>query len=104
MATSKVSVIPFRTQSPTFPLTISSEQISKYAEISALISGLEAQQKEMRSLLLKMHAAGAEQEESAPYLLNFVEQERRTIDWKSQALALAAKVYGSDRFTVWQAG
>ncbi|MDP9161775.1 MAG: hypothetical protein M3O09_16290 [Acidobacteriota bacterium] len=44
MATFKVPAIHF-SQTQSFPLTISSEQISRYAELSAVISGLEAQQK-----------------------------------------------------------
>jgi hypothetical protein len=103
MATSKVSVILFPAQTSNLALTITAEQISKYAEISSLVSGLEAQQKQMRSELLNLHAAGASQEETAPYVLNFVEQDRRTVDWKSQALALAVKVYGLDGAAKWQA-
>jgi hypothetical protein len=76
VATSKVPVIAFPAQTSALLLTISAEQISKYAEITSLVSGLEAQQKELRSELLQLHAAGAEQEETSPYLLNFVEQER----------------------------
>lgn len=105
MATSKVSVIPFpaQTQTTNLALTITAEQISKYAEISSLVSGLEAQQKQMRSELLNLYAAGAQQEETAPYVLNFVAQDRRTVDWKSQALALAIKVHGMDGAAKWQA-
>jgi hypothetical protein len=107
MATHEVSTIPFvdrilaivdRPQPK-----ITSEQVSKYAEISSLISGLEAQQKSLRAQLLDLRSAGAEQEETSPYLLNFVEQERHTVDWKNQALALAAKVYGLDKVATWQA-
>ena len=104
MATAKVPAISFPAQPSNLPLTITAEQISRYAEISSLASGLEAQQKALRAELLKLYAAGAEQEETSPYLLNFVEQERRNVDWKNHALALAAKVFGVEGVAKWQAG
>jgi hypothetical protein len=82
---------------PSQPSSISSEQISRYAELSSLISGLEAQQKALRSELLTLRAAGAEQETDSPYLLAFVDQDRRSVDWKTHALELAAKVYGIEK-------
>jgi hypothetical protein len=103
MATSEATTHPFSAQGRT-PLTITSEEISRYAELSALVSQLEAQQKAMRSELLTLRAAGAEQETDSPYLLAFVDQERRTVDWKTHALELAAKVYGIEKAAAWKLG
>src|ERR1039458_5982573 len=44
MATHEATIHPFPAQGRT-PLTITSEEISRYAELSALVSQLEAQQK-----------------------------------------------------------
>jgi hypothetical protein len=101
VAIPQASIHPFPAQGRT-PLTITSEEISRYAELSALVSQLEAQQKSLRAELLELHQAGAEQETDSPYLLTFVEQERHTVDWKSEALALAAKVYGAEGVTAWK--
>jgi hypothetical protein len=90
------------TSFPSQPLTITSEQISRYAELASLVSQLEAQQKSLRSELLTLRAAGAEQETDSPYLLAFVDQERRTVDWKTQALALAEKLYGMEKAGAWK--
>jgi hypothetical protein len=103
VATSKLPVFSFPAQTPSLPLTISAEQISKYAEITSLLSELGAQKEQLRAELLDLHRAGAEQDETSPYVLNFVEQERRTVDWKNHALALAAKIYGLDKVATWQA-
>ena len=104
MATSEVSTRPTPAQVREFPhLTISSQEIARYAEISALVSELEAQQKVLRAELLAMHAAGAEQETDCPYLLAFIDQERRTVDWKAQALSLAEKLYGMEKAASWKA-
>ena len=84
MATTTVPSTSF----PAQPLTITSEQISRYAELASLVSQLEAQQKSLRAELLTLRAAGAEQETDSPYLLAFVDQERRTVDWKTQAFRL----------------
>jgi hypothetical protein len=84
-------------------IRITSQEIARYAEISALVSELEAQQKALRVELLALHAAGAEQETDCPYLLAFVEQERRTIDWKTQAFSLAEKLYGIEKAASWKA-
>src|ERR1700675_4172539 len=73
---------------------ITSEEISRYAEITAQLSRLEAQQKALRTELLDLHTAGAEQETDSPYLLSFVDQVRRTVDWKNHALQLATNLYG----------
>src|SRR5258708_7692086 len=95
MATVKVT--PLSCASNLQPTTISSQQISRYAEITSLISGLESQKETLRSELLALHNAGADQELDSPYLLNFVETERRTVDWKTQSLALAEKLYGLEK-------
>lgn len=96
MATDEAIIHPFPAQGRT-PLTITSEEISRYAELVALVSQLESQQKILRSELLALRAAGAEQETASPYLLAFVDQERRTVDWKTHALELAAEVYGIEK-------
>jgi hypothetical protein len=101
MATHEVTIHPFPAQGRS-PLTITSEEISRYAELSALVSQLEAQQKALRSELLTLRAAGAEQETDSPYLLAFVDQERRPVDWKTHALELAAKVYGIEKAADWK--
>jgi hypothetical protein len=101
MATHEVTIHPFPAQGRS-PLTITSEDISRYAELSALASQLEAQQKALRSELLSLRSAGAEQETDSPYLLAFVDQERRTVDWKTLALELAAKVYGIEKAADWK--
>jgi hypothetical protein len=101
MATHEATIHSFPAQGRT-PLTITSEDISRYAELSALVSQLEAQQKALRSELLTLRSAGAEQETDSPYLLAFVDQERRTVDWKTHALELAAKVYGIEKAADWK--
>lgn len=102
MATAKATIHPFPAQERT-TLTITSEEISRYAELTALIAQAEEQQKILRSELLAMHAAGAEQENASPYLLSFVGQERRSVDWKAQALKLAEKLYGVEKLDSWKA-
>lgn len=101
MATHEATIHPFPAQDRA-PLTITSEEISRYAELSALVSQLEIQQKALRSALLTLRAAGAEQETDSPYLLAFVDQDRRTVDWKTRALELAAKVYGIEKAATWK--
>jgi len=101
MATHETTIHPFPAQGRK-PLTITSEDISRYAELVSLVSQLESQQKVLRSELLALRAAGAEQETGSPYLLAFVDQERRTVDWKTHALELAAKVYGIERAADWK--
>ncbi len=66
------------------------------------MSELEGQQKTLRVELLKLRAAGAEQETDSPYLLTFVDQERRMVDWKLQALTLAEKLYGLEKAANWK--
>jgi hypothetical protein len=101
VAIHETTIHPFPAQGRT-PLTISSEAISRYAERVALVSQLESQQKVLRSELLALRAAGAEQETDSPYLLAFVDQERRTVDWKTRALELAAEVYGIEKAAAWK--
>jgi hypothetical protein len=83
------------------PLTITSEQTSRYAELASLVSELEAQQKSLRAELLDLHKAGAEQETDSPYLLAL--SIRRIVDWKLQALTLAEKLYGIEKAGNWKA-
>jgi hypothetical protein len=99
MATAKVSPLSSHLQST----TITSQQISRYAEITSLITGLESQKEALRSELLALHTAGAEQELDSPYILNFVETERRMVDWKAQSLALAERLYGLEKAATWKA-
>jgi hypothetical protein len=101
MATQNVTIHPFPAQGRPL-LTITSEEISRYAELSALLTQLEAEQKTFRNKLLSLHAAGAEQGTDSPYLLAFVDQERRTVDWKMQALTLAEKLYGVSGAAAWK--
>jgi hypothetical protein len=101
VATHEITIHPFPAQGRT-PLTITSEQISRYAELAALVSELEGQQKTLRTELLNLRAAGAEQETDSPYVLAFVDQERRMIDWKLQALTLAEKLYGLEKAASWK--
>ncbi len=101
MATHEATIHPFPAQGRT-ALTITSEEISRYAELSALVTQLEAQQKALRAELLVLRTAGAEQETDSPYLLAFIDQERRTVDWKTHALELAAKVYGIEKAAAWK--
>jgi hypothetical protein len=102
MATHEATIHPFPAQGRS-PLTITSEEISRYAELSALVSQLDAQQKALRLELLNLRAAGAEQETGSPYLLAFVDQERRTVDWKNHALELAELLYGIEKAAKWKA-
>jgi hypothetical protein len=68
----------------------------------SLVSQLEAQQKALRSELLTLRSSGAKQETDSPYLLAFVDQELRTVDWRTHALDLAAKLYGIEKATTWK--
>jgi len=85
MATHEVKPSAFPAQVRA-PLTITSAEISRYAEISVLVSQLVEQQKALRAELLGLHKAGANKETDSPYLLAFVEQERDTVNWKSELL------------------
>jgi hypothetical protein len=101
VATQKVTIHPFPAQGQT-ALTITAEQISRYAEVSALISQLEAEQKAQRAELLALRDIGAEQSAASPYMLAFVDQERRNVDWKSLAIELAQKVFGIEGAVTWK--
>jgi len=104
MAVNERTIHPFPAQAREFPpLTITAEEISKYAELSALVSQLESQQKALRAELLALRAAGAEQEDNCPYLLNFVEQERRAINWQAEATRLAERLFGIEKVAGWKA-
>src|SRR5580700_1291533 len=97
MATQKVTPLP---SVPQFLIT--SQEISRYAELTSLLTQLEKQKDDLRTELLELYVDGAEQEETGPYLLNFVDQERRTVDWKSEALTLATMVYGAQGVNAWK--
>jgi hypothetical protein len=89
--------------SPSIPqFLITAAEVARYAELTSLLTHLEKQKDELRAELLELYADGAEQEETGPYMLNFVDQERRTVDWKSEALSLAATVYGVEGLTAWK--
>jgi hypothetical protein len=103
VATSRLQHIPFPAQGRE-SLTITSEEISRYAELTSLLTQLEAEKETFRARLLELRAAGAEQGTDSPYLLNFVDQDRRTVDWKAQALTLAGKLYGVDGAAAWKSG
>lgn len=66
--------------SPVQPSVITSETILRYASLAAQIRSLETQKDRLRDEVLALHKAGAEQETTSPYLLQFVEQVRRTVD------------------------
>jgi hypothetical protein len=101
VATHETTIHPFPAQGRT-PLTITSEQISRYAEFASLVSELETQQKSLRAELLTLRAAGAEQPTDSPYLLAFVDQRRHMVDWKLEALTLAEKLYGIEKAASWK--
>jgi hypothetical protein len=101
VATHETTTHPFPAQGRT-PLTITSEQISRDAELAALVSELESQQKTLRAVLLTLRAVGAEQETDSLYLLFFVDQERGMIDRKLLALTLAEKLYGIEKAASWK--
>jgi hypothetical protein len=84
------------------PSVITSETISRYASLASQIKSLEAQKDNLRDEVLALHKAGAEQETTSPYLLQFVEQVRRTVDWKSHSLQLATKLYGIEKAEQWK--
>jgi hypothetical protein len=103
MAVNERTIHPFPAQAREFPpLTITAEEIAKYAELSALVSQLEAQQKALRAELLALRAAGAEQEENCPSLLVFVDQERRAINWQAEAIRLPERLFGTERLAGWK--
>jgi hypothetical protein len=88
--------------SPAQLTVITAEEISRYASLAAQIKSLEAQKDRLRDEVLALHDAGAEQETTSPYLLQFVDQVRRTVDWKNHALQLATKLYGIEKAEQWK--
>ncbi len=89
--------------SPSFlQFVISAAEVARYAELTSLRTQLEKQKDELRSELLELHADGAEQEETGPYLLAFTDQERRSVDWKSEALSPTAVLYGAECVNAWK--
>jgi hypothetical protein len=94
------ATLPSSPSSPQFLITAA--EVARFAELTSLLTQLEKQKDELRGELLELHADGAQQEETGPYLLNFVDQERRTVDWKSEALSLAAVVYGAQGVNAWK--
>jgi hypothetical protein len=88
--------------SPIQPIVITSETISRYASLAAQLKSLEAQKDRLRDEVLALHRAGAEQETTSPYLLQFIDQLRRVVDWKGQALQLATKLYGVEKAEQWK--
>jgi len=88
--------------SPIQPSVITSESISRYASLAAQIKSLETQKDKLRDEVLALHNAGVEQETTSPYLLQFADQVRRTVDWKNHALQLATKLYGIEKAEQWK--
>jgi hypothetical protein len=102
VAIHETTIHPFPAQGRT-PFTITSAEISRYAELSALVTELDAQQKALRAELLALRNAGAEQETDSPYMLAFIDQQRRNVDWKTHALELAEMLYGIEKAAKWKA-
>ena len=88
--------------SPVQPSIITSETISRYASLASQIKSLETQKDRLRDEVLALHRAGAEQESTSPYLLQFIDQVRRVVDWKTHALQLATKLYGIEKAEQWK--
>jgi hypothetical protein len=88
--------------SPAQLTVITSKTISRYAPLEVQIKSLETQKDKLRDELHARHNAGAEQETTSPYLLQFVDQVRRTVDWKNHALQLANKLYGIEKAEQWK--
>jgi hypothetical protein len=89
--------------SPSVPqFLITSQEISRYAELTSLLTQLEKQKDTLRAELLELYEDGAQQEETGPYLLAFTDQKRRSVDWKSEALSLAAVLYGAEGVNAWK--
>ncbi len=84
------------------PLTITSEQINRYAEIVSILTQLEKQKDVLRGELIPLHHSGAQQEQTSPYLLQFIEQQRRTVDWKAAAMSLAAQFLSQSDLVLWE--
>jgi hypothetical protein len=103
VATSQASIHTFPAQDRA-RLTITSEEISRYAALTSLISKLQKEENSLRVELLGLYSVGAEQETSSPYLLAFIEQQKcSTVDWHTRAWQLAEKLYGFERASKWMA-
>lgn len=102
MATPQASTHAFPAQDRA-RLTITSEEINRFASLTSLISKLQKEETSLRVELLGLYSVGAEQETGSPYLLNFVEQECRTVDWNTEAWLLAEKLYGFEKASKWLA-
>lgn len=103
MATHEATIHPFPAQDRT-PLTITSEEISRYAKLTSLIAKLQKEEKSLRVELLGLYSVGAEQETGSPYSLAFIEQhECPTVDWYTRAWQLAEKLYGFEKASKWMA-
>jgi hypothetical protein len=101
MATPQASIHAFQPQDRA-RLTITSEEISRYAAVTSQISKLQKEEASLRVELLGLYSVGAEQETGSPYLLNFVEQQEcRTVDWNTEAWKLAEKLYGFEKASRW---
>jgi hypothetical protein len=103
MATPQASTHAFPAQDRAPRLTITSEEISRYAGLTSLISKLQKEETSLRVELLGLYSVGAEQGTGSPYLLKFVEQECRTVDWNTEAWKLAEKLYGFEKAARWMA-
>jgi len=103
VATPQASIHSFPAQDRA-QLTITSEEISRYAALTSQISKLQKEEASLRVELLGLYSVGAEQETDSPYLLNFVQQESRTVvDWNTEAWKLAEKLYGFEKASRWMA-
>jgi hypothetical protein len=102
MATPQASTHAFPAQAGA-RLTITSEEISRYAALTSQISKLQKEEASLHVELLGLYSVGAEQETRSPYLLNFVEQQERTVDWNTEAWKLAEKLYGFEKASRWMA-
>jgi hypothetical protein len=86
---------------PASPSVISADVISRYAALATQFKSIEKQKDALRDEVLTLRKAGAEQETTSPYLLQFIDQTRRTVDWEAWAMRLAEKVYGEKAATRW---
>ena len=102
MATPQASIHAFPAQDRA-RLTITSEEITRYAALTSQISKLQKEEASLHVELLGLYSVGAEQETSSPYLLTFVEQQERTVDWNTEAWKLAEKLYGFEKASRWMA-
>jgi len=100
MATPQASIHTFPAQDRA-RLTITSEEISRYAALTSQISKLQKEEASLRFELLGLYSVGAEQETGSSYLLKFEQQECRTVDWNTEAWKLAEKLYGFEKASRW---